>query len=208
MHSHALSDYMRSIDAGDWDGVAQLMLSSAKKLASVGAHFLIAPCNTIHQAFHPVAAESPLPWLHIAEEVALEARQNGYTRVALLGTTFMMEGPVYAGCFARHGIDHRAPELSERRLLNRFIFDEMVQGTFTGQTRQRVIDLLATMKRRGCDAAGLCCTELPLLLKGAESPLPLLDSTTILAQAALKVLEGSKPVPLGTLGADTSCAHM
>jgi aspartate/glutamate racemase len=105
MHSHAFSNYMNSIGAQDWDGVAQLMLSSARKLERVGAEFLIAPCNTIHQAFDRVAGESPLPWLHIADEVALEAQRIGYKRVALLGTKFMMEGPVYPSYFSRCGIE-------------------------------------------------------------------------------------------------------
>jgi len=199
MHSHRLSEYMLPIDAGDWDGVAQLMLSSAGKLASIGAQFLVAPCNTIHNAFDRVAAESPLPWLHIAAEVASEAQTRGYKRVGLLGTMFMMEGSVYPSQLQRYGIDSHIPEAAERKRLNRFIFEEMVHGEFSVEARKQALDLVRAMHKRGCDAVGLCCTELPLLLRGAESPLPLLDSTTILAEAALKVLEGKKPVAMAVL---------
>jgi aspartate racemase len=199
MHSHPLSEYMRSIDAGDWDGVAQLMLSSAGKLANIGAQFLVAPCNTIHTAFDRVTAESPLPWLHIAAEVASEAHTRGYKRVGLLGTMFMMEGSVYPSQLQRYGIDSQIPEAAERKRLNRFIFDEMVHGEFSVEAREQALDLLQAMHRQECDAVGLCCTELPLLLRGIESPLPVLDSTTILAQAALKVLEGKKLLGTATL---------
>ena len=118
LHSHALSDYMRAIDAGNWLGVAELMLSSASKLATMGAEFVIAPCNTIHQAFDLVVAESPVPWLHIAEEVARLAQQNGYTRLALLGTRFMMEGHICPSCFDRLGIDSMVPDARNREFLN------------------------------------------------------------------------------------------
>jgi aspartate racemase len=192
MHSHLLSDYMRAIDVGNWHGVAELMLASAGKLATIGAEFLIAPCNTIHQAFDLVVAESPLPWLHIAEEVARDAQRNGYRRVALLGTRFMTEGPVYHSCFDGISIDLVVPEVRERERLNAFIFDEMVHGTFTEAAKQQVLNLILEMKAKRCDAVGLCCTELPLLLRGADSSLPLLDSTKILAQAALEVLLGER----------------
>lgn len=192
MHSHMLSDYMRAIDAGDWAGVAQLMLTSARKLASLGAELLIAPCNTIHQAFDLVEGDSPLPWLNIAEEVARKAQSAGFPRVAVLGTRFTMEGDIYQSWLHRYGIEVRIPKASERQWLNQAIFDEMVQGRCTSATQRRVLDLLSEMKAGGCDAAGLCCTELPLLLKKTEPPLPLLDSTEILARAALDVLSGKR----------------
>lgn len=179
MHSHAFSNYMNSIGAQEWDGVAQLMLSSARKLERMGAEFLIAPCNTIHHVFDRVAAESPLPWLHIADEVALEAQRIGYKRVALLGTKFMMDGPVYPSYFSRYGIELCVPELPARQRLDRLIFDEMVHGTFRDEARQQVLAVLRAMGDGGCEAAGLCCTELPILLKGCALPVPVLDSTLI-----------------------------
>jgi aspartate racemase len=183
---------MRAIYAGNWRGVAELMLSSATKLASMGADFLIAPCNTIHQVFDLVVAESPLPWLHIADEVARDAQRNGYMRVGLLGTKFIMEGLVYQSFFDCLGIELLVPELGERERLNASIFSEMVHGTFTEDARRQVLNLISQMKANRCDAVGLCCTELPLVLRGADSPLPLLDSTRILAQAALGVLSGER----------------
>ena len=185
-HSHPFREYMRRIRADDWHGVADLMLSSAAKLALLGADFCVAPCNTIHLAFDLVRRRSPVPWLHIAEEVALEARQAGYRRVALLGTKLLMESEVYPNEFARTGIEWAVPTRDERERIDNFIFAEMVHGRFTEPARsylQRVIDRLHA---DGCDAVGMCCTELPMLLTPADISIPILDSTKILGLAALK----------------------
>ena len=187
MHTHPLSEYMACVETGDWDGVTELMLSSAEKLAKIGADFLITPDNTIHQALDLFRERSPLPWLHIAEEVAAEAKRLGCRRVALLGTKFLMEGPVYPAQFAKLGIEYRIPERSERELINGFIFDELTDGRITTQAREYFKSVILGLKKEGCDAVGMCCTEIPLLLRpGQDTELPLLDSTRLLARAALK----------------------
>jgi aspartate racemase len=189
VHCHSLAEYLRCIKADEWDGVAELMRSSARKLISIGAELLVVPCNLIHTAFERAAAGSPVPWLHIAAEVALAARSRSYKRVGLLGTAIVMEGPIYPSQFKRYGIDLCVPDPSERERLNRLLFDEMIYGKFTVEAREYVLQLLRKMKLQGCDAAGLCCTELPVLLKAVDSPIPLLDSTKILAHAAIERLE-------------------
>src|SRR5262245_27195900 len=186
MHTHPFSEYMRRIKAGDWQAVAELMLSSTEKLASIGAEFIVAPCNTIHYAFESVAAHSPLPWLHIAEEVAVEANRSGYRRGALLGAKLMMEAPIFEVKFAAAGIERLIPEATGREHFNRLIFEEMVFGNFTPEARRYCLGVVERLRNQGCDAVGLCCTELPLLLRGEDVPLPLLDSTRILARAALR----------------------
>jgi aspartate racemase len=186
MHTHPFSEYMRRINAGDWQAVAELMLSSTGKLAGIGAKFIVAPCNTIHYAFESVAARSPLPWLHIAEAVAVEANRSGYRRVALLGTRLMMEAPIYPSKFAQAGIERLIPDATEREHINRLIFEEMVFGNFTPEARRYCLGVVERLRDQGCDAVGLCCTELPLLLRGEDVSLPLLDSTRILARAALR----------------------
>lgn len=187
LHTYPLSDYMRFIEAGDWGGVAELMLASAWKLAGAGAEFLITPDNTIHQAMELFSGRSPLPWLHIAEEVAAEARRLGCRRVALLGTKFLMEGPVYPGKFAAAGLEHRIPGPAERERINAFIFEELVEGRVTRPARDYFLKVTERLRGEGCDAVGMCCTEIPLLLRpGTDTDLPLLDSTRILARAALK----------------------
>ncbi len=191
MHGHNFADYVKCIDANDWAGVAELMLSSAEKLAKAGADFLIAPVNTVHQAFDLVEHRAPRPWLHIAVEVANEAKRHAYKRLGVLGTRSLMNGPVYREKFAAAGIEQRVPGPEQVERIHRIIFDELVHGTFLPQTQAYFTELIGGMKAEGCDAVVLGCTEIPLLMTQEQSPLPMLDSTRILARAALrKAVEG------------------
>lgn len=191
LHSHSLAEYMKCIRLNDWAGVAQLMMSSAEKLARAGADFLICPDNTIHQAFDFVEHRSPRPWLHIAREVAEEAQRENYKRVAVLGTKYLMQGPVYVEVFKRAGIEYRIPKEKEREHIDRTIFDELVNGQFLPSSLAYFVEVTRAMKAEGCDAVVLGCTEIPLLVAPESSPLPILDSTRLLARAALKkAIEG------------------
>jgi aspartate racemase len=186
MHTHALAEYMRFIERGDWQGVAELMLSSADKLAKTGADFLICPDNTIHQAFSYVEARSPLPWLHIAEIVAAEAERRGFRRIAITGTRWLVESEVYPEKLAARGIEFMRPSSAEREEINRIIMDELVYGVFKPEPIETFQRIIERMKDSGCDAVVLGCTEIPLILNDANSPLPTLDSTRLLARAALR----------------------
>lgn len=191
LHTHPLSAYMECIYRDDWQGVANLMLSSAEKLASIGADFLITPDNTIHRAFPLVAPRAPLPWLHIAEEVAAEARRNGFRRIALTGTRYTMEGPVYPEKFRAVGLEFRVPIAEERQEINRIIMDELVRGKFTPESLRYFQQVIERLKGEGCDAVALSCTEIPLLVKPEDSALPTLDSTRLLARAAIRRAVGT-----------------
>jgi aspartate racemase len=193
MHTFSLSEYMRCIEVGDWEGVASLMLSSVAKVAKVGADFAICPDNTIHQAFDLVVDRSPIPWLHIAEEVAAEAKRRDYKRLGVLGTRFLMEGPVYSTKLAAIGIEHRIPEARDRDRINAIIFDELIYGRFSLEARGYFNKVIARLQSLGCDAVVLGCTEIPLLVTEEDSPLPTLDSTRLLARAALKKAAGAAP---------------
>lgn len=186
MHTHPLSEYMRCIEVGNWDGVANLMLSSAEKVAKAGADFIICPDNTIHQAFDRVVEKSPLPWLHIAEIVAAEAARKNYRRVGVLGTRYLMEGLVYPTKLVAMDIEHLIPTTNERRRINEIIFNQLVNGQFTIKSRVYFTKVIDRLKSQGCDAVVLGCTEIPLLLTQEDSPLPTLDSTRLLAMAALR----------------------
>lgn len=186
MHTFPLSDYMKFIGAGDWSGVATLMLASAGKLARAGADFLVCPDNTIHQAFDLVEHRSPRPWLHIAQEVAGEARHSHYKRLAVLGTRYLMEGPVYPDKLKAAGLEYRIPGQRERERINQIIFDELVNAQFTSRSLAYFTEVIRAMKKDGCDAVVLGCTEIPLLVTEETSPLPVLDSTRLLARAALR----------------------
>jgi aspartate racemase len=186
MHTHPLSEYVKFMEPGDWAGVADLMLSSAEKLARAGADFLICPDNTIHQAFEMVAKRSPRPWLHIAQEVANQAKHCHYRRLAVLGTRYLMEGPVYPDKLKAAGLEYQVPGNEERERINRIIFDELVNAQFTTRSLAYFTEVIRAMKDNGCDAVVLGCTEIPLLVTEENSPLPVLDSTRLLARAALR----------------------
>jgi aspartate racemase len=191
MHTHPLARYMTCINAGDWPGVAELMLSSADKLAKAGADFLICPDNTIHQAFDLVEYRSPRPWLHIAQEVAHEARRSHFKRLGVLGTRYLMEGPVYPEKLKAAGLEHRIPGPEARKRINQIIFDELVNAQFNARSLAYLQEVIRTLADQGCDAVVLGCTEIPLLVTPDSSSLPTLDSTRLLARAAVKKAVGA-----------------
>ena len=186
LHSHSLAEYMKRIDTGDWAGVAELMLSSANKLAKAGADFLICPDNTIHQAFDLIEHRAPRPWLHIAREVAAEAKRRGFRRLEVLGTRYLMEGPVYPEALKTAGIEHRIPKAEQRQRINEIIFDELVNGQFLPRSLAYYVEVIRSLKDEGCDAVVLGCTEIPLLVTPESSPMATLDSTRLLARAAVR----------------------
>jgi aspartate racemase len=191
LHTFPLAAYMEHANAAHWEHAGELLLESAMKLAGSGAQLLICPDNTLHQALDLVRARSPLPWLHIAEEVARSARERGFKRVGVLGTKLLMEGPVYAGPLAAAGIESVIPNDEDRAKIDAIIFDELVYGRFESVSRRFVGRVIRRLQMAGCDAVALSCTEIPLLVGEADSPLPVLDSTRTLARAALrKAVEG------------------
>jgi aspartate racemase len=193
-HTFPLSDWMVAIDADRWEDVGKMLLASAEKLQRVGASFLICPDNTAHQGLDLVRDRSPLPWLHIAEEVAAVAAQQRYRKVLVLGTRYLMEGPVYPAKLRAAGVAHEIPDTAARQRINRHTFDELVYGRFEDATRDYFVSVIREGQARGCDAVALSCTEFPLLVSPADSPLPILDSTRILARAALReATRGSRP---------------
>ena len=186
MHTHPLGDYMVHIRSGNWEGVAGLMLSSARKLAEIGADFAICPDNTIHQAFGLVVQNSPLPWLHIVDAVGQAARERGFGKLGITGTKYLMTGPVYPEQLEKYGISCEIPDESDREKIDAIIFTELVNGIFPEESRLYFNEVFTKLKERGCDAAVLGCTEIPLIVDPDDCPLPTLDSTRLLARAALK----------------------
>jgi len=185
MHTPSLADYMACIDRDDWPGVGELMLGSARKLAGCGAQFLICPDNTIHRALPYVQARSPLPWLHIAEVVANEAVRRGFRRIGLTGTRWLVDSDVYPAKLGGLCLEWRRPSVAERAECNRIIMDELVGGIFKHESVASFQRVIAGLQEQGCDAVVLGCTEIPLIMNDANSPLPTLDSTRLLARAAL-----------------------
>jgi aspartate racemase len=186
MHTPSLAEYVAFLERDDWRGVGELMLASAEKLARIGADFLICPDNTIHRAFSYLEPRSPLPFLHIAEVTAAEAARRGFRRVGVVGTRWLVESEVYPEKLAERGIGHMRPNAAEGGEINRIIMDELTYGVFKPEAVDEFRRVFTRMKAEGCDAAALACTEIPLIMNDDNSPLPTLDTTRLLAQAALR----------------------
>ena len=186
MHTHSLAEYMKCVYRADWQGVGELMLSSANKLVRIGADFLICPDNTIHQALPYIESRSPLPWLHIAAVGAAQAVEHGFRRIGLTGTRYLVESEVYPEKLKERGLEYMLPDSEERAEINRIIFEELVCGVFKPESVKYFQRVIGGMKERGCDAVVLGCTEIPLIMNDENSPLPTIDSTRSLARAALR----------------------
>ena len=186
MHTPPFAAYVACLNKGDWAGVSELMLSSANKLAQAGADFLICPDNTIHQASPRLEPVPPLPFLHIAEVVANEAEAKGFKCLALPGTRWLVESEVYPEKLSERGIAFVRPAEEARIEINRIIMDELVQSIFTDAAVGYFQRIIGHLKDDGCDAVVLGCTEIPLIINDNNSPLPTLDSTRLLARAALR----------------------
>lgn len=186
MHTHPLARYMEHIRAGAWEDVAALMLGSARICAAAGAAFAICPDNTIHQAMPWVLPHSPIPWLHIAEAVAREAQTRGFAKLGILGTKYLMTGPVYPSVLDREGIAWAIPDAADRERIDTIIFSELVNARFLDSSRRYFNEVIDKLRRDGCAAAVLGCTEIPLLVDPADCPLPVLDSTRLLARRAME----------------------
>ena len=186
MHTYPLAEYMRYVESNESDEVARLLLESANVLVHAGAELLICPDNTIHQVLDVVRDRLPAPLLHIAEEVVTVAATRRFRRLGILGTRYLMEGPVYPSKLAARGIAYATPEADERERINAIIFDELVYGRFEERSRRYVREVIDALGSRGCDSVVFGCTEIPLLVTESESPLPAIDSTRTLARAALR----------------------
>jgi aspartate racemase len=191
----ALARSMPAWDEGDHRSIRATLAVSVQRLAQAGAGFFACPDNTAHLALEEPGPALPLPGLHIAEVVAERAARDGRTRVGVLGTRYLMDAPLYPRALAARGIAAEVPDADDRQLVNRVIFDELVNGVFAEESRQAYVQVIERLASRGCDAVALVCTEIPLLVAPEDAPLPTLDSTRLLAGAAFEVAVGRRPLP-------------
>lgn len=185
LHSIAMAEWMPALDAGDYRAVGELMLESARVVARAGAEFAICPDNTVHLSWEYFIDRSPIPWLHIGEVVAGEAQRRTWATAGLLGTRFTMSGPMYRDVFRRYKMDVIVPSMEDQRIVDDVIWKELVRGEFPESSRLRYNEVIQRLKARGCDCVILGCTEIPLLVRADDCPLPTLDSTRLLARAAV-----------------------
>ena len=186
LHSFPLAHYLQFASKGDWERVAELLLQSVNKVAGAGADFAICPANTAHEAFEFLEPRSPIPWLHIVKVVAAAAKDRGYAKLGVLGTKFLMEGKVYPKVLSNWNLEVVIPKPEQREQINSLILDELVKGILKDSTRDYFRRLVVELAAAGCDAVVMACTEIPLVLRPEDVATPLLDSTRLLAEAALK----------------------
>ena len=192
----AMGRILPAWDAGDHVAVRAFLAQSIERLADGGSDFFACPDNTAHIALEAAGPDLPLPGLNIGDVVAEEAARRGMTRVGVLGTRFTMNGPVYRRALPSVGIEPVFANEQERADIDRIIFDELVEGMFSEPARRRYVEIIERLKREeGCDGVALVCTEIPLLITPDVSPLPILDSTRLLARAAFEVSTGKRAFP-------------
>jgi len=191
----AMHRAMPAWEAGDLAFLRGLFMKDAAKLAAAGADFFVVPDNTAHIALESPGDPFPLPCLHIAEVVAGQAERDGRKRIGILGTEWTMSGPVYRAALARHGLGFEIPNEAGRRIVHDIIFDELCLGIVRDESRDECARIIGELAARGCDTVALVCTELPLLITPEASPLPTLDSTRLLAVAAVEVAVGARERP-------------
>ena len=185
----------------DLETVNRHLMRTAQRLKSAGCDFFVCPDNTAHIALDAATAPYPLPGLHIADIVVGRAKADGRKHLALLGTKWTMEGPAYPAAVARAGLEMSTPAREDRVRLDRIIFDELCQGRFTDAARAEFVRVIDRLRAEGCDAVALSCTEIPILVRPGDSPLPTLDSTRLLAHEAVRVAQGKSPMPVWRGGA-------
>ena len=191
----AMHFMMDAYRAGDHATVRRMFGEDIAKLAAAGADFFVCPDNTAHIALETPGDAFAIPCLHIGEVVAEQAQHEGRRKVGILGTNWTMTGPVYPGALGRRGIDWDIPDEDDREIIHDVIFDELTLGRFEDSSRDAYVRIIEKLAGDGCDAVALVCTEIPLLISAEVSPLPILDSTRLLAAAAVEVAIGDRDMP-------------
>ena len=191
----AMHHMLEAWEKGDHQAIRTMFVDDTRKLSAAGADFFVLPDNTAHIALETEGEPFAIPCLHIGEVVAEVARERGHRKVGILGTKWTMTGPVYPGALGRRGIDWAIPDAEDRKIIDDIIFQELCLGEFKDGSRDAYINIIQKLADDGCDSVALVCTEIPLLISSEVSPLPILDSTRLLAAAAVEVALGERPMP-------------
>jgi amino-acid racemase len=173
---------------GEWRQATVLMIDAAQRLERGGADFIVICSNTMHRMADELAAAIRVPLLHIADPTAERIRSAGIARVGLLGTQFTMEQDFYKGRLAeRFGLEVIIPDAADRAVVHDIIYDELVKGEVRAASRQKYRAIIHRLAAAGAEAIILGCTEIMLLVRADDSPVPVFDTTTIHAEAAVEM---------------------
>ena len=190
IYSFNFQELVERVHANHWDEIGSLLAQAARGLKDAGAGFLLLCANTAHKCAEQVERESGLPVLHILEPTVRQAKARGMRTVAVLGTRFVMEQEFYRGRLERDGLKVVIPAENDRAFVHDIIFGELTKGIFSEATRARCREIISNLVNEGAQAIVLGCTELPMLLKAEDSPVPMLDTTLLHAEeAAMRAME-------------------
>jgi aspartate racemase len=185
IYSVSFQPYVDWPNQDRWDLVAQGLSEAAQTLAAAGADLILIATNTMHLVFDQVQAQVDVPMLSLLDATAGAILARGLGTVGLLGTRFTMEKGFYQEALARRGIEVLVPEAEDRAYVNRVIYEELVAGQLRDESRAGFLAIIQKLVARGAEGAILGCTEIPLLVSEADAGIPLFDTTSIHAEAAL-----------------------
>ena len=185
LHNQSFHKFIEPFNRKDWKAVSAIINNSIKKLESIGAEFVIIPANSVHFAFSEIKNISPIPVLSIVEIAAEECKGKKYKKVGILGVGMTMSDGLFDSSLKKYGITPVNPSKSEQKIISDVIYNEIVPAKVTNKSIKKIVDVIKSLKEKGCDAVILGCTELPLIIDKKNSPLPLIDTTRLLAKKAL-----------------------
>jgi aspartate racemase len=186
LHNEPFEQYLAAALRSDWHTVGALLRRSADILAASGAEFCITPDNLMQNGVTLAEVGSKIPWLTMTDAVAEAVCRDGRRTVGLVGTRLVMLGSIYQTRLGMKGVHLLVPEDADAEAIDAIIFRELVYGVVRPASQQRFLQVMENFARRGCDGVILGCTEAPLLVTPGSTPLPVYDSTTILAEAAVR----------------------
>ncbi len=185
IYSVSFQEFVDWQKTGDWGAMATKMKEGFQRLAAAGAQIGLIAANTLHRVFDEVAAESPIPLIHIVDATASAIRKEGISRVGLLGTRYTMQGEFYVKRLAKHGITTLLPTVEEQGEINRVIYEELTRGLIRPESKAYYLAVIDGLAQKGAEGVILGCTEIPLLVRPEETSLPTFDTAILHADAIL-----------------------
>ena len=186
LHNQSFHKILEPFNKKDRKALAKIINNSIEKLASIGADFAIIPANSVHFAFKEIKKISPIPVLSIIEIAAQECKKKNYKKVGILGVGMTMSDGLYDESLKKYSIEPITPSKSEQKIISDVIYNEIVPAKVTDESINKIINVIKSLKEKGCDSVILGCTELPLVINKNNSPLPFIDTTRLLARKALE----------------------
>ena len=187
MYSVEFNEIEKLQHAGEWDKLTEIMIDAAKRIENGGADFLVICTNTMHKMFPEMEAAISIPILHIADATAEKIKEKGIRKIGLLGTNFTMTQDFYKGRLQNnHNLEVIVPDEEDRKSVHEIIYNELILGNIKEESRDKYIAIIEKLKRQGAEGVILGCTEIPLLIKQDDSPIPVFDTTEIHAEKAVK----------------------